>query len=134
MDYLQRVHLGARASYRGAARVAVPTKPEVRLRRAQRRRLQAPASRQAISSMLERWQASSTRRAAVTLAMYRSQIGALLAFPKSELLHLELQALTRDLEQPSRVGDVARCLVQCSLDQFSLESRHCGFDSLLETF
>src|SRR5262245_26199509 len=60
----------------------------------------------------------------------RSRLAALVFLTERKLLHLELQALARDLEQARRVGDVAVGLFERLLDQVAFEAAHRGLDLL----
>src|SRR5688500_796588 len=53
-------------------------------------------------------------------------------FAQAQLLHLELQALARDLEEPRRVGDVALRLMERAHDELALQPAHRRLDLLLE--
>src|SRR5271165_6170829 len=51
---------------------------------------------------------------------------------QAELLHLELQALARDLQQARRMGHVAAGLLQRAAHELALEPAHGHLDVLLE--
>src|SRR5581483_1129066 len=61
------------------------------------------------------------------------RLSFLRAFAKAELLHLELQALARNLEKSRRVRDVAVRLLEGAAHELALETAHRHLHVLLET-
>src|SRR5580698_7834200 len=87
--------------------------------------------------------ASSLRRPSISLTLHRAAYQSRRASPpllallsgslaKPELLHLELEPLARDLEEPRRVGHVAGGLLQSAADELLLEPAHGDLHVLLE--
>src|SRR6186997_1251683 len=68
------------------------------------------------------WQDARLSKSTNGQANRPSTLAALVLFTERKLLHLELQALARNLEQTRRVGDIAVGLFECLLDQIALEA------------
>ena len=65
-------------------------------------------------------------------ASVRTRLAPGLLLAKAELLHLDLEALARDLEQARRVGDVAAGLLERAADELALERSVSARTMLLE--
>src|SRR6185369_939457 len=73
------------------------------------------------------------RRSAPPASPPSPHVSPLVSLAQAQLLHLELEALPRDLEQPSGVRDIAPRLIQRADDELAFEAAHRRLHLLFET-